>query len=102
MRDPGLQPGGKRKPLAHDPKGFFVITIDRLKACIIAHHDTPDAHPGHVMRGRSSEGMWLALIREGLVTQLSRAAYLGAELVKAETALRLGLTYKQDRPVASS
>jgi tetrahydromethanopterin S-methyltransferase subunit A len=97
-----LQPGGKREPLAYDPKGFFVITIDQSKACIIAHHYTPDAHPGHVMRGRSSEGMWLALIREGLVTQLSHAAYLGAELVKAETALRLGLTYEQDRPLASS
>jgi hypothetical protein len=63
---PAEDRSGKREPLAHDPKGFFVITIDRSKACIIAQHDTPDAHPGYVMRGRSSEGMWLALMRKGL------------------------------------
>ncbi len=34
--------------------------------------------------------MVLGLIRENLISQLSHAGYLGAELAKAEAALRLG------------
>lgn len=43
--------------------------------------------------------MLLGLLREGLVSQLSHAGYLGAELAKAEAALRLGssVRYEQDR-----
>src|SRR5262249_32922099 len=37
-----------------------------------------------------------------LVTQLDHAGYLGAELAKAETALRLGLRYVQDRPLRAT
>ena len=43
--------------------------------------------------------MLLGFIREGLVSELTHAGYLGAELAKAETALRLGLHYEQDRPL---
>lgn len=94
-----LRPGGKREPLAYDPKGHFVITLARDVDRITAHHYTPDMSPGHVMRSRTGEGLVLALIREGLVTQLSHAAYLGAEFAKAETALRLHLEYEQDHPL---
>ena len=43
--------------------------------------------------------MLLGLLRDGLVTQLSHAGYLGEELAKAQTALRFGLRYDQDRPL---
>src|SRR5690348_12506171 len=45
--------------------------------------------------------MLLGLLREGLVSQLSHAGYLGGELAKAEAALRLGsdVRYEQDRPL---
>jgi hypothetical protein len=43
--------------------------------------------------------MLLGLLREGLVTQLSHAGYLGEELAKAQAALHLGLRYDQDRPL---
>jgi len=94
-----LLPGGRREPLAYDPKGFVVIDVERAAARIIARHYLPDGSPAHIMRGRSAEGMTLAFVREGLVTQLSHAAYLGAEFEKAETALRFGLGYEQDRPL---
>jgi hypothetical protein len=43
--------------------------------------------------------MLLGLLREGLISQLSHAGYLGIELAKAETALRFGsnVRYEQDR-----
>ena len=43
--------------------------------------------------------MLLGLLRDGLVTQLSHAGYLGAELAKAQTALQFDLRYDQDRPL---
>jgi hypothetical protein len=54
------------------------------------------------MYGHSANSMLLGLLREGLVTQLSHAGYLGEQLAKAETALRLCLRYDQDRPLRPS
>jgi tetrahydromethanopterin S-methyltransferase subunit A len=44
----------------------------------------------------------LGLLRERLISKLSHAAYLGSELTKAESALRLGLRYEQDKPLSRS
>jgi tetrahydromethanopterin S-methyltransferase subunit A len=43
--------------------------------------------------------MMRGLVREELISQLSHAGYLGVELAKAETALRLELDYEQDHPI---
>jgi tetrahydromethanopterin S-methyltransferase subunit A len=94
-----IRPGGTREPLAYDSKGFFVITLDRAVGEIVLRHHTPDNRPAHEMRGRSAEPMLLGLLREELVSQLSHAGYLGAELAKAEAALRLRLQYEQDQPL---
>ena len=66
---------------------------------IIVRHYLPDNTPAHIMRGRNSEAVLLGLLREDLISQMSHAGYLGAELIKAETALRLGLHYEQDQPL---
>ncbi len=94
-----IRPGGQREPLIYDPKGYFVITLDRAAGQIVLRHYLPDHRPAHEMQGRSAESMLLGLLREGLVSQLSHAGYLGAELAKAEAALRLGssVRYEQDR-----
>src|SRR5579885_1627658 len=94
-----ISPGGQREPLIYDPRGYFVITLDRSMGQIILRHYLPDHTPAHEMRGRTAETMLLGLIREGLISQLSHAGYLGAELAKAEAALRLGarVHYEQDR-----
>jgi hypothetical protein len=94
-----IRPGGVREPLQYDPKGYFVITLDRQQEQISLRHYLPNHAPAHEMRGRSAGPMVLGLLREGLVTQLSHAGYLGAELAKAEAALRFDLRYDQDRPL---
>jgi tetrahydromethanopterin S-methyltransferase subunit A len=98
-----LQPGGQREPLIYDPKGYFVISLNRAAGQIVLRHYLPDHTPAHEMRGRGAETMLLGLLREGLVSQLSHAGYLGGELAKAESALRLGtrVHYEQDRPLRS-
>jgi tetrahydromethanopterin S-methyltransferase subunit A len=94
-----IQPGGQREPLQYDPKGYFVITLDHEEEQIVLRHYLPDHTPAHEMRGRVAGSMVLGLLREGLVTQLSHAGYLGEELSKAQAALRFGLRYDQDRPL---
>jgi tetrahydromethanopterin S-methyltransferase subunit A len=94
-----IRPGGIREPLQYDTKGYYVITLDREQEEIINRHYLPDHTPAHEMRGRSAGPMLLGLLREGLVTQLSHAGYLGEELAKAEAALRFDLRYDQDRPL---
>src|SRR3989441_3807 len=92
-----IRPGGQREPLLYDPKGYFVITIEPEQKEILLRHYLPDHTPAHEMRGRGATSMLLGLLREGLVTQLSHAGYLGEELAKAQTALQFGLRYDQDR-----
>lgn len=92
-----IRPGGQREPLIYDPKGYFVITIEPEQKEIILRHYLPDHTPAHEMRGRGATSMLLGLLRDGLVTQLSHAGYLGEELAKAQTALQFGLRYDQDR-----
>lgn len=97
-----IAPGGRREPLWYDPKGFFVVALDREAGEIVVQHYERDYTPAHEMRGHATEQIVLGLLREELVSQLSHAGYLGAELAKAETALRLGLRYEQDRPLRAS
>jgi len=92
-----IRPGGQREPLIYDPKGYFVISIEPEQKEIILRHYLPDHTPAHEMRGRGATSMLLGLLRDGLVTQLSHAGYLGEELAKAQTALQFGLRYDQDR-----
>lgn len=94
-----IRPGGKREPLQYDPKGYFVITLDREQEEIVVRHYLPDHSPAHEMRGRLAGTMLLGLLREGLISQLSHAGYLGEELAKAQAALTLDLRYDQDRPL---
>jgi len=94
-----IRPGGQREPLIYDPKGYFVISIEPEQKEIILRHYLPDHTPAHEMRGRGATSMLLGLLRDGLVTQLSHAGYLGEELAKAQTALQFGLRYDQDRPL---
>jgi tetrahydromethanopterin S-methyltransferase subunit A len=94
-----IRPGGQREPLLYDPKGYFVITIEPEQKEILLRHYLHDHTPAHEMRGRGATSMLLGLLRDGLVTQLSHAGYLGEELAKAQTALQFGLRYDQDRPL---
>lgn len=94
-----IKPGGKRIPLDYDKNGFFVIECDNEKREIIVKHYHNDNKPGYIIKGHSSESMLLAVLNKELVSQMSHAGYLGGELAKAETALKLNLIYVQDQPL---
>jgi len=95
-----IRPGGRRRdPLGYDPAGYFVISLDRQQAKIVVEHYRADHTAAHRLRGNGAETMLAGLLRNGLVTQPGHAGYLGAELGKAEAAMRLGLRYEQDKPL---
>lgn len=75
-----LKPGGKRIPLDYDHKGFFVITTDLEKKLITVKHYYKDNKPGYLIQGHSADAILLSLLQNELVSQLSHAGYLGAEL----------------------
>ncbi|MER7487015.1 hypothetical protein ABTY20_14160 [Streptomyces sp. NPDC126497] len=94
-----LRTGGRRVGLSQVLDGFVVISLDRRARRIVLRHYDNDLTPRHEMTGVRAESMLLGLLRAGVITDPAHAGYLGSELTKAETALRLGLPYVQDLPL---
>jgi len=97
-----LRPGGRRRPIARWSGTFVVVGVDRAGRRLTARVYGTDLTPRYEMAGARAESMLLGLLEAGVVTDLSHAGYLGAELAKAETALRLGLDYHQDLPLRAA
>jgi acyl carrier protein len=94
-----LSATGRRRPIALAGEGFFVISVDRPGHRVVVEHYRSDLRPGHRLSGVRAESLLLGLLGAGLASAADHAGYLGVELAKAETALRLGLNYEQDRPL---
>ncbi|GAA3009842.1 DUF4346 domain-containing protein [Streptomyces fulvorobeus] len=94
-----LRAGGRRVGLSQVLEGFVVISLDRRARRIVLRHYDNVLTPRHEMTGVRAESMLLGLLQAGVITDASHAGYLGGELTKAETALRLGLPYVQDIPL---
>lgn len=88
----------RREWLTLDPLSYFIINLDREHNQIALERYTVENRKlTHIIRGRAADVIYHTVIREKLLTQLDHAAYLGAELAKAETALYNNLPYEQDR-----
>jgi len=88
-----------KKEWSADPKGYFLIKLFPEKREIGVRWMDYDREPQLEVYGTDAESIVQTLVREGLVSTLQHAAYLGFELHKAEVALRLGLSYVQDEPL---
>lgn len=87
----------RRAWLTLDPVGYFIIHLDRERHEIAVERYTQDKKLTHLIRGRAADLIYHTIIHEKLLTQHDHAAYLGAELAKAETALYNDLPYEQDK-----
>ncbi|WP_030241100.1 DUF4346 domain-containing protein [Streptomyces sp. NRRL S-350] len=92
---------GRIRRVAAAGAGCFVVSLDRPAGRIVLRHYRDDLTSGHELRHHSATALTLAAVDHGLTTDPAHAGYLGGELAKAETALRLGLAYVQDRPLAA-
>jgi len=93
----------KNKQLKFDDKGFFVILLDRDKQKIIVEHylnvEKEKGMTGKlnkIIEGTNAEELCHTIIREGLISRLDHASYLGRELQKAEISLKSKIPYEQD------
>ena len=81
-----------------DPLGVFRIWVDLIEKEILVVHYSAEGEKTKAFIGDSSPNLYCEILNEGLVSEMSHAAYLGSELSKAEACLKLGKTYMQDEP----
>ena len=79
-----------------DPRGYFVIYVDRPRQLLSLEHFGNDGVLDAVIEGKTAPELYLAAIDHDLVSRLDHAAYLGRELSRAERALASGESFIQD------
>ena len=87
-----------------DPKGYFLINIDRKKKllrvgyCVINKSNDRSAHEMVAeIHGKTAIEVLNTLIREEFISTLQHSGDMGIELCKAELALNNNLDYVQDK-----
>lgn len=79
-----------------DPAGSFKITV--LKGRIMAVHYL-NTEPQLAITAQTAKEVYDEILKRKLISRMEHATYLGAELEKAEIALKLGKNYFQDFPL---
>ena len=87
-----------------DPKGYFLIAIDRNKKIIRVGYckftklgSSPINDMVAEIQGKTAIEIVNTLIREKLISTLQHTADMGIELHKAELSLKYGFKYIQDK-----
>jgi tetrahydromethanopterin S-methyltransferase subunit A len=89
-----LAPTNISSEYQEDKAGTYAISTDR-KYIVVEHFDAK----GKLLRrieGTTARDLCITLIRNGWVSKLDHAAYLGRELTLAEIAIRDGTDYRQE------
>ena len=96
----------KIKDWVMDPKGYFLISIDkknkliRVGYCKFSKSGAPPIHDMVAeVTGTSAIEIINTLIRENFISSLQHAGDMGIELHKAELALKHDLEYIQDKDI---
>ena len=94
----------KIKDWRMDPKGYFLIAVDKKKKIIKVGYckftrlgNSPINDMVAVIKGKTAIEIVNTLIREKFISTLQHAADMGIELHKAELALKYKFKYTQDK-----
>ncbi len=79
-----------------DQAGYFVIVPLMDRGLITVEHYAYDNTLLRTIEGTYARAIYLTVIENGWLGELSHAAYLGKELAKAELSLQYGFKYVQD------
>jgi tetrahydromethanopterin S-methyltransferase subunit A len=79
-----------------DKAGYFVIMPTTSKGIIIVEYYGYDNRLQGIIEGKTARAIYITIVNNGWVTELSHAAYLGKELTKAEMSLSRGFKYIQE------
>lgn len=92
-----IEPGKYyNKDIELDPKGFFLIKIDKEKKEINVAFCDSNFEVTHEFISKSAFDLMKHIIGAGFVTKLDHAAYLGFELQKAFNCIKNNTDYMQD------
>ena len=96
----------KIKDWKMDPKGYFLIKIDkecnliRVAYCVFVKLSKNPIHDMKVeITGSTAIEIVNTLIKEGYISTLQHSADMGIELHKAQLALKYNLEYIQDKEI---
>ena len=96
----------KIKDWRMDPKGYFLIAVDKNKKnirvgyCIFTRlGNSPTNDMVAEIIGKTAIEIVNTLIREKFISTLQHAADMGIELHKAEMSLKYGFKYVQDKEI---
>jgi len=94
----------KIKDWRMDPKGYFLIGVNREKKIIQVGYckftklgNSPINDMVAIVKGKTAIEIVNTLIREKFISTLQHAADMGIELQKAELSLKHGFKYIQDK-----
>ena len=94
----------KIKDWKMDPKGYFLIKVDKKKKIIQVGYckftrlgNSPINDMVAIVKGKTAIEIVNTLIREKFISTLQHAGDMGIELHKAEMSLKYGFKYIQDK-----
>ena len=93
----------KIKDWKMDPKGYFLIRVDKKKFIQVAYckftrlGNAPINDMVAIVKGKTAIEIVNTLIREKFISTLQHAGDMGIELHKAEMSLKYGFEYIQDK-----
>ena len=97
----------KIKDWKMDPKGYFLIEVDKKKKVIQVGYckftklgNFPINDMVAIIKGKTAIEIVNTLIREKFISTLQHAADMGIELHKAELSLKYGFKYIQDKDLS--
>ena len=85
-----------RGPWIMDPNGYFLIKVNYKDQKIEVAYCNVDNKMLKVIKGNHPLPIYYTIDRLKLISRIDHACYLGIELEKAYTAMKLNLKYVQD------
>ncbi len=86
-----------------DPSGYFLIQVDNQAQQIVVSFFSYDHVPRLRLQSPSGEKLIASIVDSKIISETDygkrHLGYVGYELGKAETALKNGVPYRQDRPL---
>lgn len=84
------------KSIKLDKAGYFVIIPSKDDKTITVEHYSYDNKLLRIIEGDNSRDIYLTIINNHWISDLSHAAYLGKELARAELSIKKGFKFVQD------
>lgn len=88
--------GISRSSVKLDKAGYFIILPSKKDSTILVEHYSYDNKLLRKIEGKNSRDIYFMIINNKWITELSHAAYLGKELLRAELSIKNGFKFVQD------